>query len=159
MRARLVLGLVLATVLPLAGCGGDSEPKADATPTASSTAPADPAAATAEVTASWQGFFDGSKASADRAALLEDGASLAQAIALGEKDPNATKTRATVKSVAFTSPTQATVTYDLSVAGTTVLPGAQGKAVLSDGHWKVSKASYCQLLLLGSGGSPVPGCS
>jgi len=158
MRARLVLVLVVAT-LPLAGCGGASKPAAGGAPTASSTAPADPVAATAEVKQSWATFFDGSRPAAERAALVEDGAHLAQALALGAKDPSSTRTRATVTAVTFTSPRQAAVTYNLSVAGNQVLTGAQGQAVLDQGRWKVSKFTFCQLLALGSGGTPVPGCS
>ena len=79
--------------------------------------------------------------------------------ALAARDPNATKTRAAVTTVAFTSATEAAVTYDLSVAGTVMLPGAQGKAVLEGGTWKVSKQTFCTLVNLSAGGTPVPGCS
>lgn len=157
MRARLLLVLPLLA-LTLAGCGGDDEPAAQKS-SAPATAPADPTAATAEVKTSWAAFFDGSKPSADRAGLVQDGETLAQAMVLAGKDPNASKTRATVKTVAFSSPTEAAVTYDLSSAGTVVLPGAQGKAVLDDGTWKVSKQTFCQLVNLAAGGTPVPGCS
>lgn len=160
MRARALVVLALVA-LPLSGCGGDSEPAADKSsePTAAATAPADTAAATADVKANWAGFFDGSKPAADRAQLVEAGATLAQAMALAGKDPNAAKTRAEVKTVTFTSATEAAVTYDLSVAGAVVLPGAQGKAVLDGTTWKVSKQTFCQLVNLSAGGTPVPGCS
>jgi hypothetical protein len=157
MRARLVMAL-LVTAMPLAGCGGDGGATAKPTPTPAATAPSDPAAASAEVKQNWALFFDGSKPAAQRIPLVEGGASLGQALALGAKDPNATKTTAVATSVSFTSPTEAAVVYDLKVAGTPVLPGAQGTAVLDQGTWKVSKHTFCQLIQLGQGGSAVPGC-
>ncbi len=163
MRVPLVLTIALVA-LPLAGCGGGSEPaaaktQAPAPTTAPATAPADVAAATAEVKANWAAFFDGSKPGAQRAALIEDGAHMAAAIAAGAKSPGANATRSTVTAVSFTSPTDAAVTYNLAVSGKNVLTGAQGKAVLDQGQWKVSKFTFCQLLKLGSGGAPVPGCA
>jgi hypothetical protein len=156
MRTSLAAAALLAG-LALAGCGGDKDDAGGATPSA--TGPSDVAAATAEVKAAWTGFFDGSKPAAARAAYLEDAASLSQALALAGQDPNATATTATVSSVTFTDPTHATVKYDLVVKGATVLPNAEGQEVLVDGHWKVSKTSFCQLVALKAGGAAVPGCS
>ena len=156
MRTSLAAA-VLVTGLALTGCGGGDKDDAGATPSA--TGPSDVTAATAEVKAAWTGFFDGSKPAAARAAYLEDAASLAQALTLAGQDPNAAATKATVSSVAFTDATHATVKYDLVVKGATVLPNAEGQEVLVDGHWKVSKASFCQLVALKAGGAAVPGCS
>jgi hypothetical protein len=147
----------LVAALALTGCSDDG--KDDSASKPSATAPSDVTAATAEVKASWAGFFDGSKPAAERASYLEDAGSLAQALAAAGQDPNAAATKATVSAVAFTDPTHATVTYDLVVNGATVLPGAQGQEILVDGHWKVSKASFCQLVALKAGGAAVPGCS
>jgi hypothetical protein len=145
---------VLVAGLALTGCGDD-----DKKGTASPSATPDTAAATAEAKASWEAFFDGSKPAAERASYLEDAASLTQALALAGQDPNAAATKATVSSVTLTDATHATVKYDLVVKGATVLPNAEGQEVLVDGHWKVSKASFCQLVALKAGGAAVPGCS
>jgi hypothetical protein len=158
MRTTLA-GTALVAALALAGCGGGDNKDDAGGATPSTTGPSDVTAATAEVKAAWTGFFDGSKPAAARAAYLEDAASLAQALALAGQDPNATATTATVSSVTFTDASHATVKYDLVVKGATVLPGAEGQEVLVDGHWKVSKASFCQLVGLKAGGAAVPGCT
>jgi hypothetical protein len=49
--------------------------------------------------------------------------------------------------VTFTDPTHADVVYDL--VGTP-LKGAQGKAVLVDGKWKVAQETFCTLADLGA---------
>jgi hypothetical protein len=48
--------------------------------------------------------------------------------------------------VELTSPTRATVKYDLTAAGQSVASGATGVAVLENGTWKVGDASFCGLL-------------
>ena len=54
--------------------------------------------------------------------------------------------------VTVTSPTQATVGYNIVLAGQTALGGQSGTAVLQDGTWKVGLASFCGLLTLEAGG-------
>jgi hypothetical protein len=68
------------------------------------------------------------------------------------------KEDAKVTKVDFTSPTTATVTYDLLSHGSTLLPGATGQAVLQSGQWKVSQSTFCTLVALGAGGKKIPGC-
>ncbi len=168
MRRSLLAPVVVPALclLVLTGCGGDDGGTVSASAAASVEAsadtgagPGDKAAAEAEVRTAWEGFFDGAAPAADRAAFIERAADLAPALALAGKDPNAAMTSAKVQSVQFTSATEASVTYDLSSAGTVVLPGAQGKAVLEDGAWKVSAMTFCQLTALSAPGVTVPGCS
>ena len=163
MRRSFVLAVAVATALTLSACGSDDDegtPAASSpSPSAAGDAPSDPAKAEAEVRAAWEGFFDGSKPAAPKAALIEQAAVLAPALELAAKDPNASKTSAKVTAVTFASATEANVTYDLSSAGTVVLPGAQGKAVVEGGAWKVSKQTFCQLAALRAAGAAVPGCS
>ena len=64
---------------------------------------------------------------------------------------------AKVKSVAFTSPTEAQVTYDILVSGTPMMPNATGKAVLENNVWLVSQETFCTLAAL-SGAGTIPGC-
>jgi hypothetical protein len=153
--------LGLAVVLALAGCGGSSS-GADTrnTPTASASAPADQAKATADITTAWQTFFHTGTAPQQAAQLLENGDQLDAAIKVAAKIQKKQKITedAKVLNVAFSSPTVATVTYNLLSHGTTLLPNATGQAVLQDGHWKVSQATFCTLVQLGAGGTKIPGC-
>lgn len=165
--ATLVLsaGMGLAA---LTGCGGDaageggaadspagSPSSSAAEPTADATAPADPAAAEAEVAENWEAFF----ANGDPA-MLEEGDQLVDEIALLiSMAPPPQVITAPVQTVTFTGPDTATVTYDLTIDGEPVLPGATGQAAQDDGAWKVSKDTFCTLVALGSPGNPTPGCS
>lgn len=121
-------------------------------------APADQAAAKAQITANWEKFFDPKTAVADKAKYLENGDKLAPLLQGFASDPRVGQVSAKVSNVVFTSPTTATVTYALSLSGTVVEPNATGKAVLQDGTWKVSLSSLCGLLAL-TGSTSLPGCS
>jgi hypothetical protein len=175
-----VAGAVAVMALA-AACGGSSKPSAS--PTASATAtppqtttpattpppttpapggtagqPADPAAAKAQITQNWQTFFDPKTSIADKAKYLQNGSQLAALLQSFSADPRVGQVSAVVTNVAFTSPTTATVTYQLSLQGTVVEPNATGTAVLEDGVWKVSDSTLCGLVAL-SGNTSVPGCS
>lgn len=148
-------------VLALMGCGSDDDSTV-AQPSAAPTSAApmtDPVADEAEVRAAYEGFFDGSKPPETKLALLERSSELGEALALAGKDPNATKASAKVQGVAFISPTEATVTYDILSSGQVVLPGAMGKAVKEDGAWKVSAQTFCQLTALSAGQTTIAGCT
>ncbi|HVT64961.1 MAG TPA: hypothetical protein VHD81_07395 [Mycobacteriales bacterium] len=153
--------LSLAAVVALAGCGGGSSGgAATTTPTNPPNAPADSAAATSEITTTWQTFFHtGTKPTAAEQ-LLENGDQLGAAIRVAGMIQHKQKITeaAKVLHVAFTSPTAATVTYNLLSHGTVLLPNATGQAVLQDGHWKVSQSTFCTLVQLGAGGKEIPGC-
>ena len=170
-RTVRILAVAGVSLSLLAACGGDddedtaasgsaSTASEEASPTESATAPADPAAAEAEIRANWTAFFDTKRPPEQTPDLLADVEQLQEALAIAAKlrDPKAVQS-ATVKSVAFTSATEAMVTYDLSIGGTVVLPGAQGKAVLDDGKWKVSRETFCTLTALGAQGQTIPGCA
>ena len=159
--ATAVVGTAVAAVL-VTGCGGSSTAKTDSTPTVSpsavGTAPADTAAATADIKRNWAAFFDSKNKDPKRLDLLQDGAALKAAGAIKD-DPNPKPLAAQVTSVSFTSATTAKVVYDLLQNDTPLLPGATGDAVYVDGMWKVSKMTFCQLLALGNAGKPVTGCA
>jgi hypothetical protein len=121
--------------------------------------PADPAKATAEITANWEEFFAPTTPEATAQSLLQNADKLQQALAIAAKaKASGNKTSAKVKGVTFTSPTEATVTYDLLVNGAVALAGSTGKAVLEGGTWKVSQVTFCTLVALSANGQPVPGC-
>ncbi|MEV0532563.1 hypothetical protein [Kitasatospora sp. NPDC050463] len=128
---------------------------------AGATAPADPATATNQVTANWEKFFDPSTPIPEKASLLQNGDVLLPVLEGFSQDPRVGQVKARVTNVAFTSPTEATVTYELSLQGAVVEPSATGQAVLDNGTWKVSRSSLCGLLTQagGASGTPIPGCS
>jgi hypothetical protein len=131
-----------------------------ATPTAapSTTAPFDQAAATAQITANWEKFFTPGTSVGERVALLQNGPALRAAIEQSAANPLQQQASAKVTKVTFTSPTEATVNYDVYLNGAVALPNAEGMAVLDGGTWKVAQASFCSLVSLGASG-PLPGCS
>ncbi|WP_405010571.1 hypothetical protein [Kitasatospora sp. NBC_01539] len=166
LLAALALGLTAACSSDSSGSGSPSA-GASATATASASpaspaspagsAPADVEAAKAQVTANWEKFFDPATPIADKAAVLQNGAALAPALQGFAADPRVGQVKADVTAVDFTSATEATVTYTLSLQGNVVQPAATGTAVLDDGTWKVSTKSLCGLVAQ-AGGATVPGC-
>lgn len=170
-RVRRTAGGLLALLLAgaVAGCGGDGKPGAVATSpavtgavsaTPTETAPTDPAAAKAEITSDWERFFDPSTSATDKARLLQGGDMLLPVLQGFDQDPQFGQVQAKVEDVVFTSASDATVTYSLSVEGGMVEPGATGESVLENGTWKVSRSTLCGLLAQSGGATanPIPGC-
>ncbi|MFG3052093.1 hypothetical protein ACGFZP_14220 [Kitasatospora sp. NPDC048239] len=151
---------VSAAVSSLASAAASAAASGTASASATGTAPADPAAAKAEVTANWEKFFDPATPIADKAKLLQNGDVLLPVLQGFSQDPRIGQVQAKVTDVAFTSATQATVTYSLSLQGAVVEPAASGQAVLENGTWKVARSTLCGLLTQagGAGGTPIPGC-
>jgi hypothetical protein len=137
-----------------------SGPPASTAPTTapSTTAAFDEAAAQAQVIANWEKFFTPGTSVDERVTLLQNGSALRAAIEQSATNPLQQQARAKVTHVAFTSPTEATVTYDVYLNGAIALPNSQGIAVLEGGTWKVAQQSFCSLISLGVSG-PIPGCS
>jgi hypothetical protein len=170
LQVCAAVAVVLAGVVGLAGCGSrspsatptptpaTSSPATPASPTGSATAPTSDAAAIAEITKNWQTFFNKDTTPTEKLALLENGSKLQQAIAIFGSDPRLKEASAKVVKVEVTSPTQATVTYNVLLNGAVALPNSQGVAVLQNGMWKVSTESFCALAALGHSGT-IPGCS
>ncbi|NBM17919.1 hypothetical protein [Streptomyces sp. GC420] len=167
---------VLLTVPSVAACGDDgggNEPAPSPTATTSApaapseetgetqetaSAPADPAAAEKEIKENWARFFDPDVSMEDKAEVLENGERLTPVLQAFSGDQRGQEVEATVTDVAFTSPTDADVTYDLALQGQTALPDAKGVSVLQDGVWKVSAKTLCALVRLSGNATPVPGC-
>jgi hypothetical protein len=149
--------LGLAALIALTGCGASSS-GGTAAP-APSTA-ADHTQATADITTAWTTFFHTGTEPAAAEQLLQNGDKMGPAIKVAAQVQKQTKLKedAKVTKVDFTSPTTATVTYDLLSHGSTLLPGATGQAVLQGGQWKVSQSTFCTLVALGAGGKKIPGC-
>jgi len=149
-RARAALA---AGCLVLAACGGGGHPPA-AKPTASAVTAAEPVsgpAAVAAIRANWETVFDGKASIPRRLALVQDGPQLAafvQAQAKTSFGAAAAGSTATISSVTITSPSQATVHYEVLLLGTPLLKNQVGTAVYLDGIWKVAVASFCGLAYL-----------
>jgi hypothetical protein len=75
------------------------------------------------------------------------------------KLPLASGIGAKVTKVVVTSPTKATVTYDIVSGGSSLLSNQTGTAVYQGGVWKVGDASLCALFKLVPGGSVPAACS
>ena len=160
----LIFAPVLAACSDKSGGGSQSTPPtpsvASTTTSAPATAPADPAAANQEITRNWQKFFDPTTSLTDKQQVLENGDRMAPVLKAFSSDKRGGQVQAQVQKIAFTSPTQATVTYALTLQGATALPNASGTSVQQGGTWKVSDNTLCALVKLSgdASSSPAPGC-
>jgi hypothetical protein len=166
--AALALVAVLAAACGggSSGGGGTTQPSSapssetSTTPAASANAPADPAAAKAEIERVWVKFFNSSTNQGVAKGLLEDGDNLGAALKLAQKEDKQTNLdrRAKVKLIKFFDATTANVTWILYNGTTKVLDNASGQAKLVDGQWKVSKLTFCTLVTLGNNQVAPKGC-
>ncbi|MDO0931938.1 hypothetical protein QQY66_09665 [Streptomyces sp. DG2A-72] len=168
----IVAALLLLLAPALAACGDDEGGGSETplpTPTVEQTeqptspaasGPADTAAAEREIEQNWQKFFDPATSAQDKQSVLENGDRMAPVLAAFSGDERGGQVQAKVTAVEFTSPTEANVTYDLTLKGATALPGASGTAVEQDGAWKVSAKTLCALVSMSgnASASALPGC-
>lgn len=148
-----------AFTLVLAACSGGSDsttsaetPRADEPTTITEPpapkAPADPAAAEAEVRANFSKVFDSTTPQADALVLVQDAAEIAPTLEQAQAaSPGGHRTVA-ITDVTFVSDTEASVTFDIVLEGATLLPGFIGGAVFEDGVWMVSRKTNCDLAAL-----------
>ena len=105
----------------------------------------------AAIKANWQTVFNGKAPIPSRLALVQDGSQVAafvEAQANTSFGAAAAGSTATITSVTITSPSQATVDYQVLLLGTPLLKHQVGTAVYLDGTWKVAIASFCGLTYL-----------
>ncbi|MFG2513518.1 hypothetical protein [Streptomyces sp. NPDC048584] len=142
------------------GDGGNTTPTAEHTTNEPGSAPADRAAAEKEIRQNWEKFFDPATPVDEKKKLLQNGELLGPVLEVFSGDNRAGQVKAEVTEIAFTSPTEADVTFTLTLRGATALPDASGVAVDDDGTWKVSVKSLCALVQLSGDESPpdIPGC-
>ena len=146
--------LVAAGCLILAACGGGGgshHPSAKPADVSTAAEPTSGPGAVAAITANWKTVFDGKASIPRRLALVQDGpqvAAFVEAQARTSFGAAATGSTATVTSVTMTSPSQATVDYEVLLLGTPLLKNQVGVAVYSSGVWMVSIASFCGLAYL-----------
>jgi hypothetical protein len=136
----------------VAACGGSSSTAASATPSLTPSASTS-VSPTAAITSNWQMFFAGTTKAADKIALLQNGQQFSQTIQAQANSPLAQATQAKVTAVTLVSGTGADVTYSILQGGQVALPDQHGQAVLENGVWKVSAASFQALLQLEQGQS------
>src|SRR5215472_11844354 len=150
---RAPAALALTGCLILAACGGSSN-QHHAANRPSATASAEPSsgpAAVAAITANWKTVFNGKASIPSRLALVQDGPELAAFVEAQAKTSfgaAAAGSTATVSSVMITSPSNATVHYEVLLLGTPLLKNQVGTAVYLDGVWKVAISSFCGLAYL-----------
>ena len=154
-QAPAALAATGCLILTACGGGGSSSTKpASPTPTASATAAAEPTsgpAAVAAITDNWKTVFNGKASIPSRLALVQDGpqvAAFVNAQAKSSFGAAATGSTATIGSVTLTSPSRATVHYEVLLLGTPLLKNQVGTAIYLNGIWKVAIASFCGLAYL-----------
>ncbi len=173
-RITLAPTLVLTMALTVAACSSSSSTSASSSSSSSSapaaSSPASSAAssspstgsssaAVAQITANWEKFFNSTTSATEKASLLQNGSKFATAVAAFATLPLASGIGAKVTAVTVNSPTSATVTYDITSGGTSLLSNQTGTAVYEDGTWKVGDASLCALFKLIPGGTVPSACS
>jgi hypothetical protein len=108
----------------------------------------------ATIAENWAAFFDGTRPVEEKPGLLENGDQYADELQANAASPFAQTSSAAVTAVTITSPTEATVTYSILIAGQPALPDQAGRAVKQDGVWKVGEQSFLALLALQGGAFP-----
>jgi hypothetical protein len=142
---------------PAASAVASGSPVPAGSAPAAASSPAN-AGAAAAITANWEKFFSSSTPASQKAALLQNGSTFASAISDFTQLPLASGIGAKVTKVAVSSSTMATVTYNITSGGTSLLSGQTGTSVYQDGTWKVGDASLCALFKLIPGGSVPAAC-
>jgi hypothetical protein len=172
--AAPALGLALAVTM--AACSSSSSSSATAEPSSAASAASSPSAAPsapasssspaaasgnakAQITANWEAFFNGQTSAAKKISLLENGQKFATIINAQAGSGLAGSAGAKVTAVVVNSATKATVSYDITLGGTTALPNQTGTAIHQGGVWKVGDVSFCQLLKLENAGTAPSVCS
>jgi len=148
--------LAVTGCLIVAACGGSASNQHHSAkrPSPSATASGEPSsgpAAVAAITANWKKVFNGKASIPSRLALVQDGSQLTAFVEAEAKTSfgqAATGSTATVSSVTISSPSQATVDYEVLLLGTPLLKKQVGTAVYLDGVWKVGIKSFCGLASL-----------
>ena len=168
-RAILAPALVLALAAAVAACSSSSSssssppaPAASSAATSAAASTSAPAAtntsgAVAQITANWEKFFASSTPVSEKVTLLQNGNLFSGAI--GSLMSLVSGLGSTVTGVTLNSATSATVNYNLTASGSSLLSGQTGTSVYQDGVWKVGDASLCALLKLVPGGSEPSACS
>jgi hypothetical protein len=155
-RAAAAVIAVVAGAILLGACGSSNTPPASTTTTAltvtsgatTTTTTRTLSGAAAAVSASWTEFFNGKTSAAGKVALLQNGSKFTSIMNDQASSGLAQSARVQVSSVTGVTDTSANVRYSIYLGSTPALPNVSGVAVRQGGTWKVSDASFCQLLNL-----------
>lgn len=156
--------LLVAAAGALCACGGSSgSPSASPASPSAAAASFDTGSATTAVEQTWTTFFAKTTPISQKETLLQNGTTaFAPAVQAFASNPMVGEVTAKVQSVSFPSPTQADVTYSISLGGQIVENAMAGQAVYQNGEWMVSDTTLCGLLQLAESqtgsSAPVPGC-
>jgi hypothetical protein len=156
IAAILIVGLALTSCSSGKKSGARQVPSTPST-AASTTPSLNRAAAEAEIKTNWAAFFSKQTPLAKKLDYLQRGTAMRGAVEQFGTDPRTSQASAKVTGVFVSSPTAATVNYQVLLAGRVALPNAVGTAVYEDGAWKVSDTTFCGLLALTGGAKPT-GC-
>ena len=153
---------IVIVALALTSCSSgkksaNTSPPSSPSTTASASPSLDKAAAEAAIKTNWAAFFSKTTPLAKKLDYLQRGSTLRAAVEQFGKDPRTSQASAKVTGVFVTSPTTATVNYQVLLGGRVALPSAVGTAVYEDGAWRVSDTTFCGLLALTGGPKPA-GC-
>lgn len=165
IAAAMVAGFTLAACSSSGGGGSkDSTPpssppsSSNSTPSSSASSSFDRTAAQAEIKKNWEAFFSKDTPLTKKIDYIEHGDQLKSTVQQFGSDPRLKQASARVTDVFASSPTAATVKYQVLLNGKVQLPNAVGDAVFENGVWKVSDKTLCGLLGL-LGGPSIPACS
>jgi hypothetical protein len=164
-----------STAAPSTTAPSTTAPSTSGAPPPSSTAPSTstttlrPSTTTAAdndaaVRAVFTTFFDGSASTDARVAALDDGERYRTMLADAASDPQGAKLRAAVRTVTYppdtacagvsAAPPCAIVTFDLLVGAFPALVSHQGAATKRSGTWKVTAATWCDVVSIGGDSCP-----
>lgn len=101
-----------------------------------------------DITSNWESFFNAKTANAVRVSLLQNGPNYLSAIKNEFQSLGAANSSAKVSSISFTSPTNASVIYTVTLNGSPVLVNQKGTSVYVNKTWLVSDSTLCGLLNL-----------
>jgi hypothetical protein len=160
-RARVLLVVLVALVVPIPACrgsGGDGGGAAttNGEPSPSTTARGrDDTTASEQITALFIAFFDGGNPDIESKLQLLENPEQVRAIYVasvtGVNEEKARRTSVRVTAIEFTSDLTADVTYDVLVDATDppALADFAGSAVRLAGAWKITTRAFCDFAFLG----------
>lgn len=146
IAALAIFALIPAGVLLAAWRIGD--PNSRTCSASPPDAPASARPAITQVAANWKAFFSSAQTAAHENQLLQNGHAFAELLAAQAKSGQFGGTTAGVSKVTLISPRRARVIFSVCVSGSPVILSKRGLAVWQDGSWRVSDASFCDLLAL-----------
>ena len=154
-RRTFVVIMAALSLTLLAACGSDKKTATTASSGTTTTAkPFDDAAAKAEITAAFEQFFDGTKGTKDTKLQQLAEPDKLKALFLENFDKNAAvaaMTTITMGTITFgPDKTTADTVFTLNVNGQPALENFGGSAILKDGKWKLTTASFCDITYIGA---------